>query len=685
MMELRPRFAKTPLRERVFEALLFSLPVLLTGIAFQYSCLSSGGLEVIQGALGMSQLSKLTYLQCFAGEVLEASLLVPAMLLLVAWFAPPRMRKWIYFALAELALLVSAISWATYHSISQFPSADLAMDLWATFRTNPGFVTPGALMSTRVEGAFVAVLLSGLVPLFLLRWRPLRDIAPRYAGAVLCTVLVIGGTAGLLRASGRATAALYRMGNLERTVVELFRSDAVEAGFYRATADTPKRDYDNVIFPDGRPPSHPVKLWGESQPRAPNLVLVVLETAGSCDYSFSGPGSHMPHVASLVPHSLIALKHYTTDPESIRANFSIYTSLYELPGRGRQQFFMKQLGGSGAERPDALPRILKERGYATHYYFPYNLWPKNFEEDTLHSLGFDRIRLGLDAPADPDWNRELNTWNRTVLFGSPANKMAAERAMYRMAFEDMAKFHAEGRPFFVALAASIGHAPFTDLRPVELVVSRPHPTRAELLNNLAAFQDDLIGMLIQKLVDFDLMGNTILVITGDHGPRTLLEDPALNLFYSSDETYHVPLLIHYPAAFKTTFEVKGITSHVDLAPTILDLMGIDRSAYLHQGLSMFDDAIDNRITFFFGEHLLGTDALQYHGQFFMFSHTTETAYISERFAFSPRNLIRDASGGPVRKYREALNQMRRVQWEWIWHWRRAEQPVHPVRATSGIP
>jgi arylsulfatase A-like enzyme len=87
--------------------------------------------------------------------------------------------------------------------------------------------------------------------------------------------------------------------------------------------------------------------------------------------------------------------------------------------------------------------------------------------------------------------------------------------------------------------------------------------------------DTQLRRLVEFLEDRGLMDDTVLVVTSDHGSfRTGWPDrPAdyhVMRFY--DELYHVPLVVYHPALEPGC--IRGLTSHLDLAPTLLELVGL---------------------------------------------------------------------------------------------------------------
>ena len=77
-----------------------------------------------------------------------------------------------------------------------------------------------------------------------------------------------------------------------------------------------------------------------------------------------------------------------------------------------------------------------------------------------------------------------------------------------------------------------------------------------------------------------LAENTIVVFTSDHGD--LLGDHAMlekRSFY--EESAKVPLLMAIPGLTQDQREIDGSFSHIDLVPTLLDLLGEPIPGHLH--------------------------------------------------------------------------------------------------------
>lgn len=87
--------------------------------------------------------------------------------------------------------------------------------------------------------------------------------------------------------------------------------------------------------------------------------------------------------------------------------------------------------------------------------------------------------------------------------------------------------------------------------------------------NAVRYTDDLIQKVLDYLKDKNLLDNTIVVISSDHGDE--FNDNKLNFWGHggnfTDAQIKVPLVIHWPG--KEAANVEYVTSHLDLVPTLL--------------------------------------------------------------------------------------------------------------------
>ena len=85
--------------------------------------------------------------------------------------------------------------------------------------------------------------------------------------------------------------------------------------------------------------------------------------------------------------------------------------------------------------------------------------------------------------------------------------------------------------------------------------------------------DDWIGAILDKLDELGIADNTLVVFTSDHGE--MLGDHGLHskmIFYEG--SVHVPLLMRFPGRIRPGTVVEAPVAGMDVAPTILDYMGM---------------------------------------------------------------------------------------------------------------
>jgi arylsulfatase A-like enzyme len=118
--------------------------------------------------------------------------------------------------------------------------------------------------------------------------------------------------------------------------------------------------------------------------------------------------------------------------------------------------------------------------------------------------------------------------------------------------------------------------------------------------------DTLIGELAARLQKMGLADNTLLVVTGDHGEAFDEHSQTVHGFTVYNEELQVPLLIINPRLFPHEREMKGAGRQIDIAPTLLSLLGMREPAQW-QGANLFTQSRDRRVYMFSGNgnYILG--------------------------------------------------------------------------------
>jgi arylsulfatase A-like enzyme len=266
-------------------------------------------------------------------------------------------------------------------------------------------------------------------------------------------------------------------------------------------------------------------------------------------------------------------------------------------------------------------RTLAAHGYATGVYNPFVV--RRFDDRAFELLGFQR-RLAvmkstgyIPSEFSERWSLDLDA--------------------LRLMTNDMDRWEAEGQRFAVAFLPECGHFPLPP-RPAGEPDSVLERGRAAI-----GRQDVFLKELLRVLEAHHRLDRTLIVITGDHGVRTSYEDRSLPNGMIDSYSFHVPLLIYAPQALTHPQTVPWITSHIDVQPTLLDLLGIPRQRNYEQGSPLWDSRLQARTTFFFGNHYCGADAYYANGKFFMTSEVFGTVYQNDRLQYTDDDLVPPSS------------------------------------------
>ncbi len=157
-------------------------------------------------------------------------------------------------------------------------------------------------------------------------------------------------------------------------------------------------------------------------------------------------------------------------------------------------------------------------------------------------------------------------------------------------------------PFFALLLPMNTHHPFWTPNKEYKVL--PDDDQRSRYINAIHYQDHLIGKLISFLKTTHRWHSTTILITGDHGTvfNTLkLESNNVSPYLIDKNTINVPLYLYSPNIKPKGIQYDRVASHVDILPTILDLLGIDIEDQV-QGRSIFDPIINERVSFVYNDY-----------------------------------------------------------------------------------
>jgi arylsulfatase A-like enzyme len=230
---------------------------------------------------------------------------------------------------------------------------------------------------------------------------------------------------------------------------------------------------------------------------------------------------------------------------------------------------------------DTLAERLARSGYRTGA-FVANAWVSG---ERGFAQGFDTF--------EEAWSKQ-NASPRSTL----------DQRTIRAARAWIAKHSQEDAPFFAMLNLTKPHLPYAP-HPASLskVAHAPWPKRKlaslrkikgmwsylagatpldesdfEIMRTLYAAEvisvDQMIGSLVKLLEEEEILDETLIIVTSDHGENIGDHGMIDHLLSMYESTIHIPLIMRYPARFSAGSENTSLTSQIDIMPTVIDIAGL---------------------------------------------------------------------------------------------------------------
>jgi arylsulfatase A-like enzyme/predicted Zn-dependent protease len=285
-----------------------------------------------------------------------------------------------------------------------------------------------------------------------------------------------------------------------------------------------------------------VYRWGFSGfrpvPDGPNVLIVTIDTARADHFGCYGfEGVKTPNIDGLAREGVLFEHSAATVPITLPSHCSILTGL--IPPRhgvrNNGTYFLQ------AEHT-TLAELLHDEGYETAAFVSAYVLNSKYGLDQ----GFD---IYQDAVHD----------SSAVVVIDERNA----RETTNLVLSWLRKEHE--RPYFLWVHYFDPHQAYVPLSPFREEYAQ-YPYAGEI-----AFVDSELGRILGA-VD---QGNTLTVVTADHGESLGQHGERTHAFYIYDSTIRVPLVIRYPDGRDAGTRSLIQTSSVDIMPTVLDVLGYE--------------------------------------------------------------------------------------------------------------
>ncbi len=304
-----------------------------------------------------------------------------------------------------------------------------------------------------------------------------------------------------------------------------------------------------------------------------SVILIGIDTLRADHVSFYGYSRKTtPHIDSLARTGVVFENCLSVAPWTLPSFFSIVTSTYpsvhlygtNVRGVGTSLFKIANFWSVGTISPDyrikTLAEILRGQGYYTAAFVNNPFLSTEFEFDR----GFD----------------EFNQYG-------PTAKEGIEQILPWLEKHREEKFF-----LFFHIMDPHDRADASSLRQTASYFGDAGGSHDTVFRYDSAirFCDEQIGRLMGKLEETDLDQKTLLVVTADHGEEFSEHGETGHGHSLYDEVLLVPLIFHLPGLAGEGTVSKERSSTLDIAPTILQILGLPAPSYYQgNGLISSDD------------------------------------------------------------------------------------------------
>jgi choline-sulfatase len=290
----------------------------------------------------------------------------------------------------------------------------------------------------------------------------------------------------------------------------------------------------------------PEQAAGEPAKPSLNVLLVTLDTTRADRLGCYGyAGARTARLDRLAAEGVRFDHAFADAPITLPSHASLLTGLhpFEHGVRNNGSFYLP-------DRFETLATVLGRGGYLTAAFV------SAFVLDRRYGLarGFDTYDDRTDEPDEPGRNPEAERrGDRTALACNrwlEAHAGAAAKA-----------------PFFVWLHLYDPHEPYRPPPPLgQAFAGRPY-------DGEIAFADGAVGSVLDRLQQLGLLDRTLVAVAADHGESLGDHGEETHSMFLYEAAIRVPLILWRPGLLPAGRVVPTPVRTVDLAPTILDLLG----------------------------------------------------------------------------------------------------------------
>ena len=264
--------------------------------------------------------------------------------------------------------------------------------------------------------------------------------------------------------------------------------------------------------------------------------------------------------------------------------------------------------------------------YGIYGSYWHTILSERTEPVFMEKLRQKSYNFGIWSSADLSWPE----FRKTTFIGTPnqiydriPGKGAKVRDLQQpILFNSWLDSVGTDNPFFAYFLLDAPHEPYS--YPDEFVKFEPSVNEINYMSldkhvdmqpffnhykNAVYFSDHVIGQFLQIIEKRDLFKNSIVIITSDHGAEFYEHGYWGHNSAFTKEQVMAPFILYLPG--EKPKKIESLTSHLDIAPTLLELTGSSKNHKDHSfGVSLLSDLTNTRnyvVSSGWGESAIITD------------------------------------------------------------------------------
>jgi arylsulfatase A-like enzyme len=287
---------------------------------------------------------------------------------------------------------------------------------------------------------------------------------------------------------------------------------------------------------------------GRAEGSRPNVVLISIDCLNQRQFAAALENGDAPNLRALASRSLIFTRAYTQAPWTTPSHMSMLSGLY--PSQHGRNITVLMAGEYG------------ELGERVSEYETIG--------DRLGAVGYETVAFVGKGSISAKYGlgQGFSAYNEFDQKNPDESDIPSSIAAFERWFAER-----KPGPFFLFFHTYDLHYPLPSRR----------PTDAAAIRHVDAFLARLFGRLEEK----GLADSTLIFVTGDHGSSMIHTEGKCCLHGAGhyEENLRVPLLVKLPGAGETGRR-DDLVRHIDILPTVLEVLGLPRGGYAGEGISL---------------------------------------------------------------------------------------------------